>query len=277
MKSVIGRMLRSLMADLIPVTILISVTAAAVRASASDRQPGDALDYSHLRMTFNEPFDSLDVSPWGPGTRWIAHTPWAGDFGGAAFADPKGDVPFKIINGELLIEASRGPGGKWRSGLLSSADQKGNGFAQQYGYFEMRARLPTGPAVWPAFWLIGKDRSNYTAEIDVMEFYGDNPDFYETVIHTWHKDGRHDSQFSRIPVFPRRDPAAYHTYGVKIDAEYIRIYFDRAMVWRTPTPPEHRQPMFMLLNLAFVDKDAKDRAEDPSVMTVDYVRAFAFD
>jgi beta-glucanase (GH16 family) len=265
------------MADLVPVTILILVTAAAVRASASDRLPGDALDYSRLRMTFNEPFDTLDVSPWGPGTRWIAHTPWAGDFGGAAFTDPKGEVPFKTINGELLIEASRGSDGKWRSGLLSSADQKGNGFTQQYGYFEMRARLPTGAAVWPAFWLIGQDQSKHTAEIDVMEFYGDNPNFYETVVHTWYKDGRHDSKFSRIPVFPHRDPAAYHTYGVKIDAEYIRIYFDRAMVWRTPTPSEHRQPMFMLLNLAFVDKNTKDRAEDPSVMTVDYVRAFAFD
>ncbi len=276
MRTIVGRMIRSLLADFLPVAVLVSMAVAAVHASVSGHQQEDALDFSRLRMTFNEPFDSLDVSPWGPGTRWIAHTPWAGDFGGAAFTDPNGDAPFRIDNGELIIEASRGPDGKWRSGLLSSADQKGNGFTQQYGYFEMRARLPVGPAVWPAFWLIGKDRSKHTAEIDVMEFYGDNPNFYETVVHTWHKDGRHDSDYSRIAVFPHRDPTAYHTYGVKIDAEYIRIYFDRAMVWKTRTPPEHRQPMFILLNLAFVDRETKDNAIDPSLMTVDYVRAFAF-
>jgi hypothetical protein len=33
----------------------------------------------------------------------------------------------------------------------------------------------------------------------------------------------------------------------------------------------------MLLNLAFVDKDTRDKAQNPSVMTVDYVRAFAIE
>ena len=49
------------------------------------------IDFSKLQMTFREDFDdTLSVSPWGPNTRWIAHTPWAGDFGDASvsFEEP---------------------------------------------------------------------------------------------------------------------------------------------------------------------------------------------
>ena len=66
-----------------------------------------ALDLSDYRPTFEENFDRLDVSAWGPGTRWIAHTPWRGDFGDAAFADPTNDFPFTISSGILRIEARK--------------------------------------------------------------------------------------------------------------------------------------------------------------------------
>lgn len=234
---------------------------------------GDALPVDDMRLTFDENFDDLDVSAWGPGTRWIAHTPWSGDFGGARFANPGERTPFKTENGILRIEAKRDPEGDWQSGLLASVDPKGNGFAQQYGYFEMRAQLPVGPGVWPAFWLIGKDRSKSTAEIDVMEFYGDKPDGYSSVIHVWHREDKNDSQFSRIEVFRDADPRDFHTYGVKIDSEFIRMYFDRKLVWKAETRPEHRQPMYVLLNLALVEKTA-DQAPDPSHMFIDYVRAY---
>src|SRR5258707_7856641 len=94
------------------------------------------LDLSTYTLTFDENFDTLDVSPWGPGTRWIAHTPWNGDFGDAGFVNPRPGFPFTIADGVLRIEARRGTDGKWRSGLLASTDPNGNGFKQRYGYFE---------------------------------------------------------------------------------------------------------------------------------------------
>src|SRR3546814_11922334 len=64
------------------------------------------------RITFDENFDTLDVSPWGPGTRWIAHTPWYGDFGAAKFTDPSANFPFKTRDGILTIEMRQDPGGE---------------------------------------------------------------------------------------------------------------------------------------------------------------------
>jgi hypothetical protein len=53
-----------------------------------------SIDLSHYRLTFAEDFNDLSVSPWGDGhSRWIAHTPWAGDFGDAAFTDPEPGFP----------------------------------------------------------------------------------------------------------------------------------------------------------------------------------------
>ena len=237
---------------------------------------GDGLELGAMTLTFEDNFDNLSVSPWGPGTRWIAHTPWNGDFGGARFSDPKGDFPFAVEDGMLRITAARDAKGAWRSGLLASVDNKGNGFSQQYGYFEMRARLPDGPGVWPAFWLIGKDRSKSTAEIDVIEYYGDKPGAYSSTVHVWHKDGRHDSDYARIKVFGAASPSDMHSYGVKIDSDFIRMYFDGAMVWKTKVLEEHRQPMYMLVDLGIVDGVTKMVASDPSFMFVDYVRAYQF-
>lgn len=247
--------------------------------SAQAEEAGETIDPAAMTMTFEDNFDTLDVSAWGPGTKWIAHTPWQGDFGGARFANPGKNSPFRVERGELRIEATRDAQGDWQSGLLASVDAKGLGFAQQYGYFELRAKLPTGAGVWPAFWLIGKDRSKVTAEIDIMEFYGDKPGGYSSVVHVWRRgEGEKNySEFQRIPAFAEADPAEYHTYGVKVDADTISMYFDRKLMWQTPTQPEHRQPMYILFNLALVDGVTKELTPDPSHMFVDYVRAYKLD
>src|SRR5262245_29319588 len=85
-----------------------------------------SIDPSTYKLTFEENFDWLDVSAWGPNTRWIAHTPWNGDFGDARFVDPIPGFPFTVRDGLLTIEARKTDKG-WQSGLLASTDPKGNG------------------------------------------------------------------------------------------------------------------------------------------------------
>uniref|UniRef100_Q11F63 Glycoside hydrolase, family 16 n=2 Tax=Phyllobacteriaceae TaxID=69277 RepID=Q11F63_CHESB len=261
------------MATLIASVLTLAISSAASAIAAEE----DELDLGQMSLSFEEEFDTLSVSAWGPGTRWIAHTPWSGDFGGARFANPEEAFPFTIEDGVLRIEARKDAEGEWQSGLLASVDPKGNGFAQQYGYFEMRARLPEGPGLWPAFWLIGKDRSEFTAEIDVIEFYGDKPEGYSSVVHVWYRDGNHYSRFRRNEVFPAADPKDFHTYGVHVGPNWIRFYFDQKFMWKTETQAEHRQPLYLLLNLAMVDGPSKDQAPNPSYMYVDYVRAYRLD
>ena len=235
------------------------------------------IDPRFEEASFAEEFDlPLDVSAWGPGTRWIAHTPWNGDFGQARFRDPGENSPFTVEYGILTIEASKDAKGQWGSGLLASVDRAGRGFSQAYGYFEARAKLPAVPGVWPAFWLIGLDRETKTAEIDVMEYRGAKPDGYTSSLHVWDRTGGpHDKQLERHVVFDRETRVdRFHTYGVHIGPERTTFFFNRCPVWTAETRSEHRQPMYVLINLALGGSFPIDETPNPTRMEVDWVRAW---
>ncbi|MBO1909654.1 glycoside hydrolase family 16 protein [Microvirga sp. 3-52] len=237
---------------------------------------GQRIDLDKYILTFEEEFYTLDVSSRGPDTRWIAQTPWGGNFGKAAFAAPKPGFPFSIEDGVLRIEARKDNNGKWRSGLLASVDLSGKGFSQQYGYFEIRAKLPIGEGLWPAFWLIGLDRETHTAEIDVLEHYGHAPDRYKSAVHVWNRSdrGKSRSVYHQNPVLAGSLYDQFNTYGVDVGPKWIRFFFNRAEVWRTRTPPHHRQPMYVLLNLGLGGGPPINNAPSPAYMFIDYVRAY---
>src|SRR5215472_4060226 len=104
---------------------------------------------------------------------------WAPDGG-----PPIGISPFSLHDGKLEIRLEPTParlkerlsGYRYVSGLISSQPS----FRQQYGYFEMRAKLPRGKGIWPAFWLLPADLE-WPPEIDVMESVGDPSKVYMTL------------------------------------------------------------------------------------------------
>ncbi len=239
-----------------------------------------ALDLSQYTLTFDENFDAIDVSAWGSGTRWIAHTPWAGDFGDARFVDPQPGFPFSVSNSTLQIEARKGDDGTWQSGLIASVDADGHGFLQQYGYFEIKVKLPPGPGLWPAFWLDSyppKGSTDPSVEVDVFEHYGKFPGAYNSTVTVWPRL-RTDQQRSEMHiqnVAPYSLYDQFHTYGVSIDSEWIVMYFDQVETWRIQTPPEHKHGFMILVNLALGSGWPIDQTPNPSSMYVKYVRAYA--
>jgi hypothetical protein len=235
----------------------------------------EKLDLSRYVLSFDEPFDKLDVSPWGPHTRWIAHTPWNGDFGDAQFIDPQRDAPFRVAGGMLIITMDR-KGGKWRSGLLASSDRDAHGFTQAGGgYFEMRAKLPGGRGVWPAFWLgyAGKPGER-SPEIDIMEYYGHNPAAYMATVHIWQDGKGVDGETRKIDVPAASLEKDFHLYGASIDEKWVIFFLDRKEVARVASKPEYLKPMFLLVDLGAGGGWPIEGMPEISTMTVDYVRAY---
>ncbi len=226
-------------------------------------------------MTFNEDFDeAVDVSAGECTTRWIAHTPWNGDFGAARFSDPVPGFPFRTKKGLLRIEAS--DEGGWKSGLLSSHNKCGGGFDQKFGYFEIRTKLPAGVGYWPAFWLIGSDRSRFTAEIDVFEHHGVRPNQFSTTIHVHPRvddvtrilaSGSHTVEEGLLY-------RGFNTFGVSVEDDFMVFFLNRKEIWRTPTGAEFKQPLFILLNLGLEPSEVSEATPSPAYMYVDYVRAY---
>ncbi len=243
--------------------------------------PPPSLDLAGYKLTFDEDFrEPLSISAWGPGTRWIAHTPYAGDFGDAGFGDPGKDSPFSVKDGVLQIEAKK-VGDRWRSGLICSVDPKGEGFSQKYGYFEMRAKLPRGLGTWPAFWLMGvpqlkepKDKKTITQiEIDVVEQYGVGPNSLHTTLHLWGPGDFHRAEGDTSIVQGMTDD--FHTYGVLVEEDFTTFYFDRAELRKDRTPKEAKVPLYLMVDLALGGGWPIDKTPNPSRMLVDYVRAYA--
>ncbi len=193
--------------------------------------------------------------------------------GGALAGPPLGLNPFSVHDGALSITADRTPprlthelgGYNYTSGLITSQPI----FNQTYGYFEMRARLPAGKGVWPAFWLLPSDL-DWPPEIDVMESVGDPTKVFVTV-HSKHQktDG------TAVTV----TPGDFHTYSVSWDRERLIWYVDGREVRRQPTPPDMHKPMYLLANLALGGDWAgsPDRTTPfPVHFVIDYIRAYRF-
>ncbi len=258
----------------------VALACALAGCDASPAGPADPvrdLDIGGFRQTFAETFEHLDVSSRGPNTKWIAHTPWNGDFGDAAFADPSPGFPFATSSSILRIEARKGPDGRWRSGLIASRDHDGpgdTGFAQRYGYFEIETKLPTGIGVWPAFWLVGIGPAKPRPEIDVFEYYGSAPNSYHANVHVWTDDGANFGDGTTVPMPAGAAFDQFNRFGVLIEADWVTFYFNRHQVWRTPTRPEFRQPMYMLANLALGSGWPIDTVPSPTFMYIKSIAAY---
>jgi hypothetical protein len=244
------------------------------------RAAGDAappLDLAGYKMSFDEEFARADIVARGAGGVWIAHTPWHGDFGDDVFGDPGPGGPFSLTPGGLAITARKGAGGKWQGGLICSRDADGpggTGFAQLYGYFEMEAKLPAGAGVWPAFWLEGIDKTKSTAEIDVMEYYGHAEGQYHITAHNWVGGKDVLGQWHVVDVPAGQLTSRFNDYGVLITAATTRFYFNRREIWSMPTPPEYRQPMYLLADLAIGGGWPYAQLASPRVMLIRRIRAF---
>ena len=197
-----------------------------------------------------------------------------------------------IEKGKLVITAQKetytGADGVTRD--YTSARLKTQGlFAQTYGRFEARIKIPAGQGMWPAFWMLGKDISSIgwpkCGEIDIMENVGKEP---ATVHGSLHGPStvRPTSDLTSIFSLPASQNFAddFHLYAVEWDSEIVRFYVDSNLYatfnssqWPAGGKWVFDHPFFIILNLAVGggwpgSPDASTKF--PQSMLVDYVRVY---
>jgi beta-glucanase (GH16 family) len=185
--------------------------------------------------------------------------------------------PWTVNNGVLTLTAKKAPasiqslinGYQYTSGMINTY----HSFSQEYGYFEMRAKLPAGQGMWPAFWLLPEDGS-WPPEIDVMEMLGNDP----TMLYTSTHSEQNGQEVNAGPGTKVADMSkGYHTYAVDWEADYITYYFDGKQVWKTPTPSDMHKPMYMIANLAvggYWPGNVDSTTKLPAQMKIDWIRAY---
>jgi len=185
--------------------------------------------------------------------------------------------------GKLVITArSEAFGGVY----FTSARIKTKGlFAQAYGRFEARIKTPTGPGIWPAFWMLGSNIDTkpwpQCGEIDIMEQRGQLSSVtYGTVHGPGYSGG--NSIGKAYALTEGRFDTDYHIYAVEWGEDYIDFFVDNFLYQRI-TPENvtgewvYNQPVYILLNVAvggnFVGFPTSG-TPFPQSMYVDYVKVY---
>lgn len=203
----------------------------------------------------------------------------------AGFGGSDAYNPFSLADGALTISAIPTPVGlrddvstPYVSGVLETSGgpawegRQPDGFWQQYGYWEMRAELPQGQGLWPAFWLVGM------GEIDIMEVLGQDPWVVHNSTHGYN-NGRLVSTSNAAAVNDLTE--GYHTYGLEWTADALTFYVDGQVTTQLDGAAYRNfGPSFMVINLAVGGAwgGVPDSTTPfPAEMSIDYVRAYQMD
>jgi beta-glucanase (GH16 family) len=183
--------------------------------------------------------------------------------------------PFSVSNGVLSITANPTPsadlsalyGYKYTSGLLTTA----NSFSQEYGYFEIKAKLPSGQGLWPAFWLLPENHQSIS-ELDIFEQIGG-----DTIFQTSHSNVNGSAVVQQGISYIPNLTQGFHTFGLLWTPQTVTWYIDGNATFQIATPADMDTPMYMLMNLAVGGSwpgNPSSNSEFPASMEVDYVHVY---
>ena len=242
-------------------------------------------------LTWSDEFDgpagqSPDASKWsfdvGTGSNGWGNQQWEYDTARPENASLDGE-------GNLVITARKEAfGGKQYTSARMLTKGK---FAQAYGRFEVRMKLPAGQGLWPAFWMLGEDVDTKgwpaAGEIDVMEYRGQERSRIAGSLHgPGYSGGSAITGTYELPAGTSFDED-FHVFAVEWTPEWMAWEVD-GKVWQTVLPQSAPKdgtwvfdhPFFLLLNVAVGGLYVGD--PDPAAFPpggvktyVDYVRVYA--
>lgn len=244
-------------------------SAAAWKLVWQDEFEGSTLDFSKWE---------IEVNAFGGGNNELQ-----------IYTDRKENV--RVENGMLVLEARKDNFGiqgtvrEYSSGRVRSK-QRGD---WKYGRFEFRAKLPRGPGLWPAIWMLPTDEVYggwaSSGEIDIVEYKGQEPQQVWGTLHygDFWPNNKHSGTQYRLSRGSFADD--FHIFALEWEEGVMRWYVDGELYqtqnkWSTtqaPFPAPFDQRFHLVLNLAvgggFVGPP-NDQTPFPSQLQIDYVRVY---
>lgn len=229
------------------------------------------------RLVWSDDFD---------GTGGVDASKWVYEQGGGGWGNAEQETytnstsnVYRDGSGNLVIKALNS-GGYITSGRIKTAGK----FDFTYGKVEMRAKLPYGQGIWPAFWMLGSVGGGWpdNGEIDIMENIGKAAE-QTKVYGTIHGPGYSGANGIGAVYNGPRFADGFHTFGIEWETNVIRWYVD-GNLYETRTPADlggktwvYNHNFFLLLNLAVGGQwpgnyDAS--TVFPQSYTIDYVKVY---
>ncbi len=192
-----------------------------------------------------------------------------------------------VASGLLTITAKRENfGGRSYTSARLRTKNRGD---WKYGRIEMRAKMPIGRGLWPAFWMLPTDEVYGTwaasGEIDILEYLGHQPN---QVFGTLHYGGTYpNNQFTSnlFTLGSGNFNSGFHDFALEWEPCEQRWYVDGVLYatqknWNStggPYPAPFDQRFHLLLNLAVggnLPGPPDASTVFPQTLVVDYVRVY---
>ncbi|HCF27529.1 MAG TPA: hypothetical protein DEV81_10095 [Cyanobacteria bacterium UBA11049] len=208
----------------------------ALSSPAKAEPPGDSCNW---QLTFSDNFDTLDRTKW--------NTVWPQYYNGSLHLDgrvrrqayyPDSNVQtaydpnvnsnvlaIRTAREDTIVDWLNNAVYRYTSGTINSETK----FSQQYGYFEVRAKLPTTKGSAPSFWLMNFSK-NLADEIDVVEVPGLQKGL--EVVQNIHWEKNENPHYHLLS--DGDTGSKYRTYGVLWEQDRIVWYIDGQEVFRSP-------------------------------------------
>jgi beta-glucanase (GH16 family) len=240
-------------------------------------------------LTLDENFDGeqLDTS------LWTKQFPWNGPMGG----QKQRYAPQNVIvsNGVATFKVEKIFGHEnndpelgtrdYTSGLIQSYDK----WAQLYGYFEARIKVPYVRGLWPAYWMMPdrgeasglniwqrRQTTNGAMEIDIMEILSEWGPGRNSVATHWDGYGADHKQWGTSQIYYGPTPDDFHVFGLLWEPGKLTWYVDGKKVAELIGEHVSNAPSYLKFNVqmgGWATSDIDD-ANLPAVMEVDYTRAW---
>lgn len=207
-------------------------------------------------LKFDEEFNSSSINY----DKWSPHAPGKVVFEGQQTWLPRA---IAISGGEAHLTATKTATG-YTSGMMTTLGS----FAQKFGRFEIRFRMPVGAGLDPVFRLLPLGPADQPS-IDVMQASGDKPSsalFANHWVET-NLDRDYSGSWDGVDL-----SNGFHTVAAEWDEEKIIWSVDgveRFASW-DGIP---QQPMY--LNVGLEVRDPGPQTHFPATLDIDYIRVFA--
>ena len=221
---------------------------------------------------------------------WNIETWWAGAYNNELQSYTKSQNNIGLNNGYLYLRAQKEtpfnpnqPG--YTSGRITTQDK----VEMQYGYWEIKAKLPSGVGTWPAIWMLNSKIDTIpwpnSGEIDIMEHvgYDENRVFFS--IHNEDLFGDvHGTNQQGVYYFEEIEND-FHTYSVEWNENEIKGFVDGVQYFNISKHSNsnysqwpYDSPFFLIINLAIGGDwggvQGIDNSIFPSSFIIDYARMF---
>lgn len=250
-------------------------------------------DNDDYRLVWNDEFnaDTFNLNTW---TRRVQR--FASAQGGyVKYTDS--DLNTYVSDGTLKLASLRvdGTDDSYTCSYIHTADS----MTFVYGIAEIRAKLPTGNGVWPAFWCNNSNTSTEAyQEIDIFEMFPGVTNRLEFAMHKWWRDydsktlravSGHESFMGKrgyeiVELADENIGDDWHTIGMIWTKEKIQITFDGYVCTEKSITGEgtafFHSPVHFILNnfCGYSDTSVPDENTPfPNIFETDYIRLYQTD